>query len=164
MTEDGSDRRKLVAVHLDPQTIERGLPDQEHERAVAVYDLVGQNRFAPAGAPDGPFVLHLGFVANRLVLDIRRDDGEPVMTHGLSLSPLRKVIKDYFLICESYYEAIRNATADKIEAIDMGRRGIHNEGARIVTERLDGKVDVDFETARRLFTLIAALTWKGTDR
>jgi uncharacterized protein (UPF0262 family) len=154
---------RLSAVRLDPQSIERGTPDQEHERATAIYDLVEENVFAVEGGHEGPFILTIGMMNNRLVFDIARENGEAVVTHGLSLSPFRRVIKDYFLICASYYEAIRTASAAQIEAIDMGRRGVHNEAADIVIERLKGKVEIDFQTARRLFTLIAALSWTGRE-
>ena len=120
-----------------------------------------KNLFAPEGADDGPFTLHIGITGNRLMFDIRREDGTPVVAHLLSLTPFRRIVKDYFMICDSYYQAIRTATPDKIEAIDMGRRGIHDEGSRTLQERLKGKVRVDFETARRLFTLICVLHWKG---
>ena len=154
---------RLTAITLDEASIERGAPDQEHERAIAIYDLVEENVFGLPGH-EGPFTLNLGLVAGRLSFDIRKEDGAPVVTHLLSLSPLRKSIKDYFLICESYYEAIRTASPERIEAIDMGRRGVHDEGAGLVIERLSGKIEIDHKTARRLFTLIVALSWKGQDR
>jgi len=158
--EDDSQHR-IVAVTLDEESIGRSGPDIEHECAIAIYDLVEKNLFAPTGADNGPFTLHLGITGNRLMFDIRRETGEPVVAHLLSLTPFRRVVKDYFMICDSYYQAIRTATPDKIEAIDMGRRGIHDEGSRALMERLDGKVRVDFDTARRLFTLICVLHWKG---
>jgi uncharacterized protein (UPF0262 family) len=124
--------------------------------------LIEQNLFAPEGADGkGPFTLHIGITGSRLMFDIRREDGTPVVAHLLSLTPFRRIVKDYFMICDSYYQAIRTATPDKIEAIDMGRRGIHDEGSRTLQERLKGKVRVDFETSRRLFTLITVLHWKG---
>jgi uncharacterized protein (UPF0262 family) len=153
--------QRLVAVTLDENSIGRSNPDVEHERAIAIYDLLEQNSFAPAGDSGGPYTLHLSITGNRLVFDIRKEDGAPVVAHLLSLAPLRSVVKDYFLICDSYYEAIRTATPDKIEAIDMGRRGLHNEGSKLLMERLHYKVEVDFDTARRLFTLICVLHWKG---
>ena len=159
-----SDERnnRIVAVTLDEDSIGRSGPDIEHERAIAIYDLIEQNLFAPDGHDaNGPFTLHLGITGNRLMFDIRREDGTPVVAHLLSLTPFRRIVKDYFMICDSYYQAIRTATPDKIEAIDMGRRGIHDEGSRTLQERLRGKVRVDFETARRLFTLITVLHWKG---
>jgi uncharacterized protein (UPF0262 family) len=154
---------RLTAVILDQQSIERGTPDQEHERLTAVYDLVEENSFALPDGAEGPFVLNIGMVNSRLVFEVRSEQGAHIITHGLSLSPFRRVIKDYFLICESYYAAIRTATSEQIEAIDMGRRGIHNEAADIVIERLRGKIDIDFQTARRLFTLLAALSWTGRE-
>jgi uncharacterized protein (UPF0262 family) len=154
-------KKRIVAVTLDEESIGRSGPDIEHERAIAIYDLVEQNLFAPEGVDDGPFTLHLSITGNRLVFDIKREDGAPVIAHLLSLTPFRRIVKDYFMICDSYYQAIRTATPDRIEAIDMGRRGIHDEGSRTLQERLKGKVRVDFETARRLFTLICVLHWKG---
>lgn len=152
---------RIVAVTLDEESIGRSGPDIEHERAIAIYDLIEENLFAPVNVDPGPYTLHLGITGNRLMFDIRREDGTPVVAHLLSLTPFRRIVKDYFMICDSYYHAIRTATPDKIEAIDMGRRGIHDEGSRTLMERLDGKVRVDFETARRLFTLISVLHWKG---
>ena len=157
---DDTDNR-IVAVTLDEESIGRSGPDIEHERAIAIYDLVEKNLFAPEGAATGPFTLHIGITGNRLMFDIRREDGAPVVAHLLSLTPFRRIVKDYFMICDSYYQAIRTATPDKIEAIDMGRRGIHDEGSHTLMDRLKGKVRIDFETARRLFTLISVLHWKG---
>ena len=154
-------RQRLVAVNLDEETIGRSNPDIEHERQVAIYDLLERNSFAPAGHDGGPYVLNLSITGSRLAFDIRQQDGKPVVAHLLSLSPLRRIVKDYYTICDSYYQAIRTATPDKIEAIDMGRRGVHDEGSRILMERLKGKVMVDIDTARRLFTLLCVLHWKG---
>lgn len=159
-----SENNRLIQITLDEASIERGTPDQEHERQIAIYDLIEENSFTITGHEGGPYVLALGLVANRLSFDISTEAGAPVILHLLSLSPFRKVIKDYFMICESYYEAIRSATPERIEAIDMGRRGVHDEGAGLVIERLEGKIQIDHKTARRLFTLIAALSWKGSDR
>ncbi|MBN8980727.1 MAG: UPF0262 family protein [Rhizobiales bacterium] len=152
---------RVVAVTLDEESIGRSGPDIEHERAIAIYDLIEANLFAPDGNHVGPYTLHIGITGNRLMFDIKKQDGTPVVVHLLSLTPFRRIVKDYFMICDSYYQAIRTATPDKIEAIDMGRRGIHDEGSRTLMERLEGKVRVDFETARRLFTLISVLNWKG---
>ena len=152
---------RLVAVTLDENTIGRSGPDIEHERAVAIYDLLESNSFVPEGQARGPFKLNLSITGNRLMFDIRNANDTPVMAHLLSLSPLRRIVKDYFMICDSYYEAIRTATPDRIEAIDMGRRALHDEGSQLLMERLKNKVTVDFETARRLFTLICVLHWKG---
>lgn len=156
-------QNRVVAVTLDEESIGRSGPDIEHERAIAIYDLVEQNLFAPENGAAGPFTLHIAITGNRLMFDIKREDGSPVVVHLMSLTPFRRIVKDYFLICDSYYHAIRTATPDKIEAIDMGRRGIHDEGSRTLMERLQGKVRVDFDTARRLFTLISVLHWKGQD-
>ena len=157
----GRKSHRLVAVTLDESSIGRSGPDIEHERAVAIYDLIEENSFQPAGNARGPFKLHLSITGNRLVFDIRNAHDGPVMAHLLSLTPLRRIVKDYFLICDSYYEAIRTATPDRIEALDMGRRALHDEGSQLLMERLKNKVTVDFETARRLFTLICVLHWKG---
>lgn len=163
MTGGPSERRQcLVKVTLDEGSIGRSSPDIEHERAVAIYDLIEDNSFAPVDHDGGPYALHLAITENRLVFDIRRDDGTtPVVAHLLSLTPFRRIVKDYFMICDSYYKAIRNATPSQIEAIDMGRRGLHNEGSELLRERLKEKIEVDFDTARRLFTLICVLHWKG---
>ena len=154
-------KQRLVAVTLDENSIGRSNPDVEHERAVAIYDLLEENTFAPANHDGGPYALHLSIDGARLVFDIRLENGEPVIAHLFSLAPLRSIVKDYFMICDSYYQAIRTATPDKIEAIDMGRRGLHNDASHLLMERLKSKVDVDFDTARRLFTLICVLHWKG---
>ena len=158
--ESGSTRR-LVKITLDEGSIGRSSQDIEHERAVAIYDLIEDNSFAPADHDGGPYALHLSITENRLVFDIRQQDDTPLMAHLLSLTPFRKIVKDYFMICDSYYKAIRTATPTQIEAIDMGRRGLHNEGSELLKERLKEKIDVDFDTARRLFTLICVLHWKG---
>ena len=154
-------KQRLVSVTLDEASIGRSNEDVGHEREVAIYDLLEQNTFVPVGHAGGPYALHLSVNANRLVFDIRLQDGTPVMAHLFSLSPLRRIVKDYYMICDSYYQAIRTATPDKIEAIDMGRRGIHKEGSQILMERLKDKVTIDIDTARRLFTLICVLHWKG---
>ena len=154
-------KQRLVKVELDEKSIGRANADVEHEREVAIYDLIEQNTFQPVGQDEGPYALHLSINGNRLVFDIRLEDGAPVVAHLFSLTPLRRIVKDYYIICDSYYQAIRTATPDKIEAIDMGRRAIHNDGSRVLMERLKGKVAVDIDTARRLFTLICVLHWKG---
>ncbi|MEP9378470.1 UPF0262 family protein [Aquabacter sp. CN5-332] len=153
---------RLCAVTLDDASIGRGGSDVEHERATAIYDLLEENSFTPVSDPgEGPYSLHIALADNRLVLDVKREAGEVVVQHHLSLTPFRKVVKDYFLICESYYQAIRTASPTQIEAIDMGRRGLHNEGSELLRERLKDKIEVDFDTSRRLFTLICALHWRG---
>lgn len=157
----GETRDRLIAVTLDEESIERGNPDVEHERAVAIYDLIEENRFSPVGGPGGPYSLVLSIRENRLVFQVQTEDGRHIVGHMLSLTQLRKVVKDYFLICESYFTAIRKASPAHIEAIDMGRRGVHDEGSRLLAERLAGKIEMDHDTARRLFTLICALQFKG---
>ena len=152
---------RLVAVTLDENSIGRSNPDVEHERAVAIYDLLEDNTFAPNNDDGGPFALHLSVTGSRLMFEIRRANGAPAATHLLSLSPLRRIVKDYYTVCDSYYAAIRTATPDRIEAIDMGRRGLHDEGSRILQEQIKRKIVIDFDTARRLFTLICVLHWKG---
>lgn len=161
MANPSETRSRLVEVNLDEGSLGQCTPDQEHERAVAVYDILEANAFAVPGLDAGPYALHLSLVEKKLAFDIRGPEGAPVMTHVLSLSPFRGVIRDYEMICESYYNAIRTASPAQIEAIDMGRRGLHNEAAELLMQRLDGKVEVDFDTARRIFTLIFALHWKG---
>ena len=164
MTREQSSRKspnRLVAVTLDEESIGRSNRDVEHERAVAIYDLLEDNAFAPAADVEGPFALHLSITGARLMFDIRLADGTPVIAHLLSLSPLRRIVKDYYTVCDSYYAAIRTATPDRIEALDMGRRALHDEGSTILMERLARKVKLDFDTARRLFTLICVLHWKG---
>jgi uncharacterized protein (UPF0262 family) len=153
--------KRLVKVFLDKDSIGPGNRDIEHERAIAIYDLVEENSFAPVGHDSGPYCLRLQLVGSRLIFDIRTEDDRPVVTHHLSLTPFRRLVKDYFLVCESYYQAIRTATPSQIEAIDMGRRGLHDEGSELLIERLKHKVAVDFDTGRRLFTLISVLHWKG---
>ena len=151
---------RLCDVVLD-ETIGRSTPDVEHERAVAIFDLIEENSFHPAGHEGGPYRLSLSLVDAKLVFSIVTEAGDRVATHILSLTPFRRIIKDYFMICESYYEAIRSATPSQIEAIDMGRRGIHNEGSQTLMDRLDRKIGLDFDTARRLFTLVCVLYWRG---
>lgn len=148
---------RLVSVEIDDETLAASGPDAEHERRVAIFDLIEENSFQVIDKDVGPYVLHLSMQERKLVFDIRTETGEAVHVFLLSMSPFRGVIRDYFMICESYYEAIRNSTPHQIEAIDMARRGIHNEGSELVAERLEGKVMVDFDTSRRLFTLICAL-------
>lgn len=156
-----SERNCLVALTLDPASIGRGSPDQEHERAIAIYDLIERNSFALPNGETGPYTAYLGLVERKLAFDIRREDGSQLITYYLSLTPFSRIIKDYSMVCESYYSAIRTSTPSQIEAIDMGRRGLHDEAAVVLVERLAGKVAVDHDTARRLFTLIYALVWKG---
>ncbi|MCC6203902.1 MAG: UPF0262 family protein [Hyphomicrobiales bacterium] len=157
----GRDGNRLIDVELD-ESIGRSTPDVEHERAVAIFDLIEENSFLPVGdSGAGPYRLKLSLVESRLVFAIAREGGDVVATHILSLTPFRRIVRDYYMICESYYEAIRSSTPSKIEAIDMGRRGLHNEGSQTLMDRLSGKIEMDFDTARRLFTLVCVLHWRG---
>jgi uncharacterized protein (UPF0262 family) len=158
MTEAAASHR-LARVTIDETSLAAASPEQEHERKVAIFDLLEANVFHPDEASEGPFALDLSLVENRLCLDVSGPDF--AKRYLLSLSPFRGIIKDYFLVCESYYDAIRTATASHIEALDMGRRGLHDEGAGVLRERLEGKITVDKDTARRLFTLICALHRRG---
>lgn len=152
-----ADNQYIADIVLDEKSVVRRSAQVEHERKVAIYDLLEENHFAPNGGFDGPFRLILGAVDNRLVFDIRSENDSPLTEIVLPLASFRRVVKDYFMICESYFEAIKTATPSKIEAIDMGRRGLHNEGADILREKLEHQVDIDKDTARRLFTLVCVL-------
>lgn len=154
-------RHRIVKIDLDERTVVRRNPDVEHERAVAIFDLLEENHFEPAGAFSGPYQLFLGIEENRLVFDIQAEDGNPLTKVILPLTPFRTVVKDYFTVCESYYTAIKRASVTQIEALDMGRRALHNEGSDLLRERLEGKVVLDQNTARRLFTLICVLHIRG---
>ena len=154
-------RFRLTAIELDERTVVRRTREIEQERAIAIYDLLETNYFAPQGSSGGPYKLLLGIAENRLVFDVRLEAEEP---HGrviLALTSFKRIVKDYFLVCESYYKAIRNAPPSQIESLDMARRGLHNEGSELLRERLKGKIDIDFDTARRLFTLVCVLHLKG---
>lgn len=155
-----STERRIVDVALDEESVARRSPEVEHERAVAMFDLLEENEFALVGAP-GPYRLRIGVFEQRLVFDVRDGDDNKLRDIILSLTPFRKVVKDYFLICESYYAAIKKLGPSQIEALDMGRRGLHNEGSELLIERLEGKIELDLGTARRLFTLICALHIKA---
>ncbi len=155
------DRNRLISVTLDEASIGRGAADQEHERQIAIYDLIDENSFALPGRDDGPYGLNISLQEAKLALEIVGEAGTRVATHILSLTPFRSLLKDYFMICESYYAAIRTALPSQIEAIDMGRRALHDEAADLLIARLKGKIECDRDTARRIFTLVAALHWKG---
>ena len=148
--------RRIIDIVLDEESVARRSPEVEHERAVALFDLLEQNDFALVGTP-GPYRLRIGVFEQRLVFDVRDEGDNKLRDIVLSLTPFRKVVKDYFLVCESYYAAIKKLSPSQIEALDMGRRGLHNEGSELLRERLDGKIEIDLDTARRLFTLICAL-------
>jgi len=159
--QEDQNQSRLVELTLDEDSIGRNTPDVEHERKVAIFDLMEKNIFELEGRQSGPYTLHLSITDNRLVFAVGSVGHAPAMSHMLSLSPFRRLVKDYFIMVESYHEAIKTAPPSRIEAIDMGRRGLHDEGSHLLMERLAGKITVDFDTARRLFTLICALHWKG---
>jgi uncharacterized protein (UPF0262 family) len=154
-------KSRLIAITLDEKSTATSNSNIEHEREVAIFDILEGNSFTLDGRDDGPYTLNLGLVEDRLVFIVGNEAGQTLVTHMLSLTPLKRIMKDYFLVCESYYEAIRSAPPSRIQAIDMGRRGLHDEGSQTLIERLAGKISVDLDTARRLFTLICALHWKG---
>ena len=155
---------KLLSVEIDEAGLAPPTPEIEQERKVAIFDLLEDNSFAlPARedrtVPTGPFNLLLAIRERRLVFDLTSENGDKAAEFHLSLGPFRQVVKDYFQICESYFDAVKKMPPSQIVAIDMARRGIHNEGARVLQERLEGKAEVDIDTARRLFTLICVLHW-----
>jgi uncharacterized protein (UPF0262 family) len=157
----GAAHYRLSAIILDEASVVYRTPAIEQEREVAIYDLLEANVFKPEGSPGGPYRLILGVEENRLVLDVRLEDGSEHVRVLLSLAPLRKTVKDYFLVCENYYKAIRTAPPHQIESLDMARKTLHDEGAKELQARLAGKVETDFDTARRLFTLICVLQMRG---
>lgn len=159
------DSAHISHIELDESTILRRNADIEQERRIALYDLREENTFKPlrsyAAGFHGPYRLRLAVHDGRLSFDLSSDDGQPLETLILGLGRFRRLVRDYFAICESYYQAVRKATAQEIETIDMARRGVHNEAAELLLERLEGKVETDMATARRLFTLICVLHIKG---
>jgi uncharacterized protein (UPF0262 family) len=152
---------RISLIELDERTVVRRTREIEQEREIAIYDLLEANSFKPLESRGGPYKVVLSVEDNRLVFDIRHEDDSEDCRVQLSLSPFRTVIKDYFLICESYFKAIRNAPPSQIETLDMSRRGVHNEGSELLRERLKDKIETDFDTARRLFTLLCVLHLKG---
>lgn len=156
---------RIIDVKLDEQSILWRNADVEQERRIAIFDLLEGNHFKPQRAyPDGyagPFRLNLRVEEGRLALDIARESGDLLETYVLALGRFQRPIREYFAICDSYYKAIRQATAHEIETVDMARRGIHNDAAQLLLDRLEGKIELDFDTARRLFTLICVLHIKG---
>ena len=152
---------RIGAILLDEKSVVKRSLEIEQEREVAISDLLENNLFKPKGATGGPYRLALSVKENRLVFDIARDSGQRVGRILLSLAPFRRIVKDYFLVCDSYYKAMRTAPPSQIESLDMGRRAVHNEGTELLIKRLNGKIETDFDTARRLFTLICVLHWKG---
>ena len=159
MAEAGPTKR-IVSIHLEDAAALRQSAEAEQERAVAIFDLIEENEFVPSVEHPGPYHLILAVADNKLVFDVRDTGDQEIYKFILSLSPFRRIIKEYFDVCESYFAAIKASSLSQIEAIDMGRRGLHNEGSEILRDRLAGKVEMDFGTARRLFTLICALHMK----
>lgn len=153
--------QRIAAITLDEHTVVRRNADIEHERATAIADLLEENSFAPASGHRGPFNIHLAIEENRLNLEIRSTTDGVSEAIVLPLAPFRRIVKDYFIVCESYYNAVRSGRLGQVEAIDMGRRGLHNEGSTLLMERLAEKVAIDHPTARRLFTLICVLHLRG---
>jgi len=152
---DGQNR--IINVFLDQRTVVRLNPEIDHDRAVAIFDLLEENVFDLVDGSPGPYNLHLNVEENRLLFGVCDESDYPVSEFTLPISNFRSIIKDYFVVCDSYYDAIKSASPSKIEAIDMGRRGLHNEGSEVLQERLKPYVEIDFDTARRLFTLICVL-------
>lgn len=160
MTDDP--KYKIVSVDLDERTVVRRNAEIEHERAVAIFDLLENNYFKPVSLPEGPYAIDLSVEENRLNLIVRNQDKSAELGKlVIQLRAFRRIIRDYFLICESYYTAIKDSSLSQIEAIDMGRRGLHNEGADLLKETLAAEVAVDGQTARRLFTLLCVLHIRG---
>ena len=153
--------QRIISITFDEESVPPRTPEVEHERRVAVFDLVDDNHFAPVGLDAGPYCLHLAVEENRLVFDLKDANERPLDRFVLPMSAFRRLIKDYFTVCNSYYEAIKRATPSQIEAIDMGRRSLHDEGSILLRELLADKVDIEFETGRRLFALLCALRTRG---
>jgi uncharacterized protein (UPF0262 family) len=151
------DDQRIANVFLDERSVVRRSPQVEHERKAAIYDLIEDNVFSPAGHYDGPFNLHLKIEENRLVFSVCTTEDRELTSFSLSLNTFRSLIREYFMVCESYYQAIKTSSPSKIEAIDMGRRSLHNEGASLLKDRLQDKVDINERTSRRLFTLLCVL-------
>jgi len=158
---DSRPRARLAAVHLDEATLPRVSADADHERAVAIFDLVEENVFSVVGRDDGPYALTIAQQEGKLAFVARNEEDETVAEFIVSMTPFRPLLKDYFLVCETYYAAIRTASPRQIEAIDRERTKLHNEGAELMGARISDKVEIDKITARRLFTLISALHWKS---
>jgi uncharacterized protein (UPF0262 family) len=161
MAPEDDARDRLAEILLDEASLAPASANAEHERRIALFDLREANSFAVIGADLGPYALTLGLTEGRLALDVAGADGARVCLHQLALGPVRKLMKDYNFICESYHAAIREAAPSRIEAIDMGRRALHNDAAELLTQALAEKIVVDFETARRLFTLVCAMHVRG---
>jgi uncharacterized protein (UPF0262 family) len=156
-----SEPTRIISFRLDDSFGRGRRPEVEQERAVAIEDLLDDNNFALDGGPEGPYQLILGMADNRLLFQVQNEIGEDLRVIGLALGPFRRIIRDYHGICETYYEAIRKLTPSQIETIDMARRGLHNDGTELLQTRLAGKAIVDFDTGRRLFTLLSVLHMKA---
>ncbi len=156
-----SAKQHIVSITLDENKVIRRSPRVEHERKVAIYDILEENRFEILGGIEGPYNLHIGNEENRLIFDVRDVDEGPLTKFTLPISSFRSIVKDYFVVCDSYFQAIKTLTPSQIEAIDVGRRGLHNEGADLLRDRLADKVKMDENTSRRLFTLICVLHIKA---
>lgn len=154
-------RNRLSAITLDPKSLGQANAAIEHEREVAIFDILDGNVFAVDGAGQGPFQLHLVAAGDKLMFQIADDQGAALTEHAVQLAPLKRIIKDYFMICESYYEAVRTSPPSKIQSIDVSRRALHDEGSKLLQEKLLPRIATDAATARRLFTLVCALHWKG---
>ena len=160
-----SGARHLASIHIDETSLSSRGSEVDHERKVAMHDLLQENSFNPVGVEHGgPYALSLLEQDGRLVFEIKTEEGELLAAHHLSMSPFRRLIKDYFMLCETYYDAIRAAQPEKLETVDMARRAVHNEGTELLVARLDGKIEVDFDTARRLFTLICSISLRAANR
>jgi len=153
-------RNRLAEVVLDEATIPRSSADVDHERTVAIFDLIEENSFGVPGRDDGPYVLKISQEESKLTFEVQTANDETAATIVVSMTPFRPLLKDYFLVCETYYSAIRTSSPRQIEAIDRERTKLHNEGAELMAQRLTGTIDIDPGTARRLFALVSALRWR----
>jgi uncharacterized protein (UPF0262 family) len=158
---DEKSRDRLAEITLDTKSLGRSNANIEHEREVAVFDILDGNAFRIEGIDAGPYKLHLSVADERLMLSIAPAAAGDVVEHAVALTPLKRIMKDYFMVCESYYEAVRTAPPARIQAIDVSRRALHDEGSSLLKEKLLPKIIVDVDTARRLFTLVCSLHWKG---
>ncbi len=162
--DEGENRFRIASVSLDERLVLRRTPEVEQERAVAIFDLVESNRLRLLNGPDGPYALHLAVIERRLMLRIAAPDHSPPLEIAVSLGDFRKIVKDYFTLCDSYYEAIKRLSPSRIEAIDMGRRALHDEGADKLQQALATHIELDHDTARRLFTLLCVLHFRTRAR
>ncbi len=154
-------RDRLAEITLDTKSLGRANVNAEHERKVAIFDILDGNTFRVEDVDDGPYKLHLSIVDDRLQMNVAAASSEQNFEHAIALTPLKRIMKDYFMVCESYYEAVKTAPPARIQAIDVSRRGLHDEGSVLLRDKLLPKIIVDDNTARRLFTLVCSLHWKG---